>query len=69
MRARKPNTVFANPSCSTANSYYFDRNGDTPFRHSTSLEARWSSAHFPITDYKFERTLRPATDVSTGRSD
>ena len=55
MRARRPNSVFADASCSAANSYYFDQHGDTPFRHSTSVEARWRSSRFPITDYRFER--------------
>jgi cation diffusion facilitator CzcD-associated flavoprotein CzcO len=54
MRARKPGSVFADPSCAVANSYYFDpRHGDTPFRHASSLEVTWRSARFSLDDYAF----------------
>jgi cation diffusion facilitator CzcD-associated flavoprotein CzcO len=52
---RQTNTVFYNNSCSTANSYYFDKHGDAPFlRPSSGLELWWRSHHFPLDHYKFQ---------------
>lgn len=53
MLERRPRQVFAEESCSVANSYYFDANGDTPFRASTTLETMWRAGHFPLEDYEF----------------
>lgn len=53
MLARRPRQVFTEESCSVANSYYFDENGDTPFRASTTLETMWRAGHFPLEDYVF----------------
>jgi len=53
MLARRKNQVFFRGSCGTANSYYFDRHGDVPFRASPTLEAAWRSARFPLGDYRF----------------
>ena len=55
MLSRRPRQVFSQPGCTSANSYYFDRHGDTPFRPSTSIETHWRSARFPLDDYRFER--------------
>jgi cation diffusion facilitator CzcD-associated flavoprotein CzcO len=42
-------------SCATANSYYFDQHGDTPFLRPTSAQQAWQAARtFPLTDYVFE---------------
>jgi cation diffusion facilitator CzcD-associated flavoprotein CzcO len=54
MLARRHNQVFFQDGCATANSYYFDRHGDVPFRPSTSIEAQWRSARFDLDDYRFE---------------
>jgi cation diffusion facilitator CzcD-associated flavoprotein CzcO len=44
-------------SCATANSYYFDHHGDTPFLRPTSSRQAWRAAkRFPLDDYEF-RTL------------
>ncbi|WP_231855332.1 flavin-containing monooxygenase [Tsukamurella pseudospumae] len=51
--ARGPLQVFSNPTCASANSYYFTKNGDVPFRASTTLEAAWHSRRFPLSDYAF----------------
>ncbi|MEA2167938.1 MAG: hypothetical protein QOF76_1238 [Solirubrobacteraceae bacterium] len=41
-------------SCATANSYYFDRKGDTPFLRPTSSAEAWRAAKgFPFDDYTF----------------
>jgi cation diffusion facilitator CzcD-associated flavoprotein CzcO len=41
-------------SCQTANSYYFDRNGDTPFlRPTSSVQARRAARTFPLDDYSY----------------
>jgi cation diffusion facilitator CzcD-associated flavoprotein CzcO len=51
--ARRDNQVFFQGSCATANSYYFDKHGDAPFRPSLTLEAAWRSARFDLNDYAF----------------
>lgn len=53
MLARRPRQVFSEESCGVSNSYYFDENGDTPFRPSATLETMWSAGHFPLEDYDF----------------
>jgi cation diffusion facilitator CzcD-associated flavoprotein CzcO len=53
MLGRRKNQVFFRGTCSTANSYYFDRHGDAPFRASPTLEAAWRSARFDLNDYRF----------------
>ena len=53
MLARRHRQVFFTGSCGTANSYYFDAHGDVPFRASTTVEAMWRSARFPLEDYAF----------------
>jgi cation diffusion facilitator CzcD-associated flavoprotein CzcO len=41
-------------SCATANSYYFDHHGDTPFLRPTSSREAWHAARsFPLDDYEF----------------
>jgi cation diffusion facilitator CzcD-associated flavoprotein CzcO len=59
MLARRHRQVFFQPTCAQANSYYFDRHGDVPFRSSLTLEAAWRSARFDVADYRFERTTGP----------
>lgn len=56
MKARSGNQVFFSNNCGTANSYYFDKHGDVPFRPATSLEAHWRSMTFPMSDYQFSGT-------------
>ncbi|MEX2195080.1 MAG: NAD(P)/FAD-dependent oxidoreductase [Thermoleophilaceae bacterium] len=53
MLARRHRQVFFQGTCGTANSYYFDAHGDVPFRASTTVEAMWRSARFPLEDYAF----------------
>jgi len=53
--SRRHNQVFFQGACATANSYYFDKHGDAPFRPSLSLEAAWRSARFDLDDYAFAR--------------
>lgn len=41
-------------SCATANSYYYDHHGDTPFLRPTSSEQAWHAARtFPLDNYRF----------------
>jgi cation diffusion facilitator CzcD-associated flavoprotein CzcO len=54
MLSRRHNQIFFRGTCGTANSYYFDRHGDVPFRASPSLETVWRSARFDLDDYRFE---------------
>ncbi|BDD82590.1 monoxygenase [Tsukamurella pulmonis] len=51
--ARKHRQVFSDPTCGGANSYYFTKQGDVPFRASTTVEATWQSRRFPLSDYAF----------------
>ena len=53
MLRRRPRQIFWQDSCSIANSYYFDKHGDVPFRASTTLEVGWRSARFDLDDYRF----------------
>lgn len=47
-------------NCATANSYYFDRHGNTAFLRPTSSRAAFAAAaSFPLDDYVYERA--PAT--------
>ena len=55
MLARRKYQVLEEPSCELANSYYFDKHGDRPFRSSPTLEINWDSAHFDLDDYAFAR--------------
>jgi cation diffusion facilitator CzcD-associated flavoprotein CzcO len=55
MLGRRHNQVFFQGACAGANSYYFDRHGDVPFRASPTLEVAWRSARFDLDDYRFER--------------
>ena len=45
--------VFTDPTCSNANSYYFTKRGDVPFRAATTLESAWQSRRFPLAHYTF----------------
>ncbi len=51
---RRRHQIFFQPSCANANSYYFDANGDVPFRPSPTLETMWTSTRFDLDDYTFE---------------
>ena len=53
MLARRRNQIFFREDCSAANSYYFDRHGDAPFRPAATVEAAWRSARFDLDDYSF----------------
>ncbi len=55
MLSRRDRQVFFQDSCATANSYYFDRHGDAPFRSASTVEVAWRSAHFDLDDYRFEQ--------------
>lgn len=75
VRARYATSLFQVGNCATANSYYFDHNGESAYiRPMSTQAARRSSRTFPLRDYAFEgraqeqavpkRTLAVA---STGR--
>ena len=55
MLSRRHNQIVWQDSCSLANSYYFDKHGDVPFRPSTTLETVWRQGHFNLDDYRYER--------------
>lgn len=51
--ARGHRQIFRKDSCQNANSYYFTRHGDVPFRAATTAEVLWKSTRFPLADYTF----------------
>ena len=53
MMRKRHRQIFWQDSCSLANSYYFDKNGDVPLRPATTFEAYWRSRRFPLRDYTF----------------
>jgi len=54
VRKRLARSVWHHNDCSAANSYYFDRNGDTPFlRPTTAAQARRAARTYPLDDYVF----------------
>ncbi|MGU3653262.1 flavin-containing monooxygenase [Mycolicibacterium sp. A43C] len=53
MMRKRHRQIFWQDSCSLANSYYFDRNGDVPLRPASTPEAWWRSRSFPLGDYAF----------------
>ena len=53
MMRKRHRQIFWQDSCSLANSYYFDRNGDVPLRPATTMEAYWRSRRYPLADYQF----------------
>ena len=53
MLSQRPRLLLTRGTCAPANSYYFDRNGDSPFRAIPTLAVRWGSTRFPLADYAF----------------
>lgn len=53
MRSRRHRQIFHNVSCAGSNSYYFNKDGDVPFRAGTTVEAALR-ANVPFDDYTFE---------------
>ncbi len=59
VQRRMVKSLFYGSNCATANSYYFDHHGDTPYLRPTSgREAHRASRSFPLEDYRFERLER-----------
>ena len=55
MEKRLQNSVFANASCATSNSYYFNGRGEANLlRPTTTFAALWRASHFPTRDYHFQ---------------
>lgn len=56
VRARAKHTMFLNPACAGANSYYVDHHGHAPFLRPTSgPNAWWAQRTFPVDDYQYAR--------------
>jgi cyclohexanone monooxygenase len=53
MMRKRHRQIFWQDSCSLANSYYFDKNGDVPLRPATTMEVYWRSRRYPLADYQF----------------
>ncbi|MFZ5755987.1 MAG: flavin-containing monooxygenase [Pseudomonadota bacterium] len=54
MLARRHTQIFWQDSCSKANSYYFDANGDVPLRRASTPQMIWEARTLPLTDYRFD---------------
>jgi cation diffusion facilitator CzcD-associated flavoprotein CzcO len=68
MMAKRHTQVFWRESCASARSYYFDANGDVPYRRASTPEIIWHSRRFPLSDYRFTaaniRSRRPKERIS-----
>jgi cation diffusion facilitator CzcD-associated flavoprotein CzcO len=66
VRGRLEKSLWQTNNCGVANSYYFDRHGDTPFlRPTTSIQARRASRRFPLSDYRFATANADGSRVRT----
>ena len=55
VQERMVKSLFYGSNCATANSYYFDHHGDTPYLRPTSgRQAHRASRTFPLDDYRFK---------------
>jgi len=55
MRERMSRSLFQAPVCATANSYYVDHHGDTPYlRPTSSMAAERAARSFPLDDYRYD---------------
>lgn len=60
VRSRMKRSLWQHNDCGAANSYYFDRNGDTPFLRPTSAaQARRAARTFSLDDYEFRPRRAP----------
>jgi cation diffusion facilitator CzcD-associated flavoprotein CzcO len=65
MLRRRPRQVFWQDSCASANSYYFNKDGDVPLRPSLTLETIRRARSYPLEDYLLKTAVRePATPVT-----
>ncbi|NNH70329.1 NAD(P)/FAD-dependent oxidoreductase [Nocardia uniformis] len=55
MLNRRGTQVFWQESCTLANSYYFDKNGDVPLKPMSTVEAAWRAGHFDLDNYRFDK--------------
>jgi cation diffusion facilitator CzcD-associated flavoprotein CzcO len=54
VQQRMVKSLFYGSNCATANSYYFDHHGDTPYLRPTSgRQAHRAARTFPLDDYRF----------------
>ena len=63
MLSRRGNQIFWQSSCASANSYYFDKNGDVPLRPTTTLESAIRSRRFNLDDYTFDVKVVSSDDA------
>ena len=66
---RLAGSLWFSGNCATANSYYFDQHGDTPYlRPTSSWQARRAAARFPLDDYRYARLDEPALNAAPTKS-
>jgi hypothetical protein len=64
---RMVKSLFHGSNCATANSYYFDHHGDTPYLRPTSgREAHRASRTFSLDDYRFASLEREPLAAAIG---
>ncbi len=69
MRKKATHTVFVQPSCAQANSYYFDRHGDAPFVRPVSGVSLWlASKTFDLDSYNYSSPADLQRDTEDSRA-
>ncbi len=58
MMRKRHRQIFWQDSCSLANSYYFDKNGDVPLRPATTMRGVLAQPPLPARRLRVQRGLR-----------
>lgn len=68
MHARNENHLWLSPACSTANTYYIDSHGDSPFRPGGFGEMYFHNKYFRLDNYRYgTETVAPVVKAASRR--
>lgn len=68
MHERNKNHLWLSPACSTANTYYIDNHGDSPFRPGGFGEMYFHNKYFRLDNYRYgTETIAPAVKTAPKR--
>ncbi|TDZ87431.1 4-hydroxyacetophenone monooxygenase [Mycobacteroides salmoniphilum] len=68
MHARNENHLWLSPACSTANTYYIDNHGDSPFRPGGFGEMYFHNKYFRLDNYRYgTETVAPVVKAASRR--
>ncbi|BAX95803.1 putative monooxygenase [Mycobacteroides stephanolepidis] len=68
MHQRNKNHLWLSPACSTANTYYIDNHGDSPFRPGGFGEMYFHNKYFRLDNYRYgSETVAPVVKVASRR--